>query len=780
MGTRGIGSSVPGGTSVGAARLGRAQRPVEQGSVGSSAATPQPRAPASTRAGFKGMLRHLIAAVAPPSAGRAHVVSDPGYGERMSAALNAGDLTALKELIERLPRRGSEQDRACWVGELLAHALAADRPPADCAEITVSVLRQAPRLPAAAQDALFEALLSLAGRSREQGNFYQTSYWLQSAEELADSPSLSPERRCAAVDACRSERLAWNAGTPDDTLVWLASDIGSSRADQMGDKVHALLVAAQGRPEATRAAVLEILAARARRLSAQALRQVAVAALEQLARPADVLSGLLDQVEGLPQGPEAAAIWWAVERALSRHPDPQARPALEHRLASLRDRLPDWDLKGSDQHVVVRVWPAMTRLGVPTHHYGHASMSVRQGAESSYLCWSDDDDPKRSCVMFPDPVDRYDVDKGFGLAARAKEGLRSGRLQPRPGQKELRHNGIVFDWGVSARKIYLPLCGSASPAGRTLFGLSNRHIMRAWSDVAEEARAGRARYAFISTDNNCAGMVMRMMACGGAPVFVQPPRALLYRQPNEVLSYSQRVRAEIDRLNTRADVLLTEYQRRCETLDLPTDATLEAAVSAYQDGGLEPPLDIDPATTDALHLMAQARALTLALDESADTGALAVLYAIQRRLLDLNESSARAHAATSTSSAAAPPSRRRPDNGIPARLKSWLSRSFAALPGTRGRTRSSQWAQLAAPQLLRAALRLSRAPEASRGRRFDYLLKASGALALPQRTALLLELADQLPALADGVDRTGALRAAMESLPEPHRQRLLTRVTGLP
>src|ERR1700691_3013429 len=299
MRIRRIGSVSVASSSTRPSAAGSAERPGAHEPAGASAAAQGPRAPVSTWTSFKRLLRHSIAFLVPPLASRAHVVPDPGFGDRMLAALKARDLTALKGLIERLPRRGSERDRIAWVVDLLGQA--ADYPPADCAEITVTVLRQAARLPPAARDAVFETLLSLAQRSRESGDFYQTSYWLRSAEELVDS--LSPERQVTAVAACQSQRLAWNERTEDGTLVNLASQIGSSPPDQTGDKVHALLLATQGRAVATRTAVLESLAAKAPQLSARALRQVAVAAFEQLERPADLLNGLLDRVESLAQGP---------------------------------------------------------------------------------------------------------------------------------------------------------------------------------------------------------------------------------------------------------------------------------------------------------------------------------------------------------------------------------------------------------------------------------------------------------------------------------------------
>jgi hypothetical protein len=720
------------------------------------------RASAGRWGNFKSLLARVCATVTAGSAGRARAPPGGGFGSRLAAALAARDPVDLRSLIPALAllrsdpdaplnRRGTEREKISWVYEILQSVEQFPRP--DRERITLALLEDAARLPAEAQWPLFEAVM---GCVRQQMDFFQKDYWLRSAAQLIESLPEEQGLRQQAAAAYADARAAWSSAATDDTLIDLASHVGESphvresaqggesaqaaewAQDRADDRVGALLLAMAGHATPVRNAVVAVLTERVALLPASALRRLERVVAERF--------------------PEVSV--------------------LRARLASLRLQFPDEQIKSSDRHVVVRVWPNVKTLGFPTPRVGHAAMSVRRGeGRSDDVSWrplegkSSIFDVRHYVEGRPAALGlSYREDKRYRMSDRASAALDSGRYAAREGQKRVRHQGLAFDWGVSAEKVYLPVCGSATSGSRNVFGLSAAHMARGWADVLSGMDRGEHRYVLLSRAENCAGMVGQMLAAGGASLFAAPPRVVLYAEPRQVQAYAQRLRAAIDALNVKADRLIAEYERRALLLDDGVAADLEAALQAYGGLGLKPRLDVDPASADPLHLMAQAKTLTLVLDDLADPAALAVLYAIHQRLRELNESSGEAGASWTPLSldAASPGAPRRVLVRAATRIRNWLSRSIAAiLPGRRRAQAGGAW-------LLQAARQIRDAPEHRRVERFDFLLNACGKLELPLRAELLLCLARHIDRLPEkGAERVAALLDANMRLPPTRRSAVL-------
>lgn len=145
-----------------------------------------------------------------------------------------------------------------------------------------------------------------------------------------------------------------------------------------------------------------------------------------------------------------------------------------------------------------------------------------------------------------------------GYKAASQDLMAKAQYYPRAEQKRTRDGG----WGVSARKVYLPMMGrnkEVAASGKTakfvLFGLNEKAILHEARHVKQEAAEGRIGYTLASTEENCASMALRMLRAGGAENFVPFSASWVTEDPNKAHAYAERLQARMDSLNRQvADI----------------------------------------------------------------------------------------------------------------------------------------------------------------------------------------------------------------------------------
>ncbi|KWC24946.1 multidrug DMT transporter permease [Burkholderia ubonensis] len=237
------------------------------------------------------------------------------------------------------------------------------------------------------------------------------------------------------------------------------------------------------------------------------------------------------------------------------------------------------------RHIVFRSWESHG-----FSHPGHASITIKNQAAADvarhvyeHVSWW----PTRPVSDRPfSPVasltlSSYRSDKQSELSPKTKQKLQDGaaarekiradgyryasaeeiadaRFFPRAAQKP---DGSR-EWGLSARKVYLPAIGrnpdrtgGAGDARFVLFGLDEAAILRDARAVKQGSADGTLSYRMASTKENCAAVALRVLRAGGAERFVPFTAAWIAENPNRAHAYAQAVQTRIDVLNQhRADI----------------------------------------------------------------------------------------------------------------------------------------------------------------------------------------------------------------------------------
>jgi hypothetical protein len=103
-------------------------------------------------------------------------------------------------------------------------------------------------------------------------------------------------------------------------------------------------------------------------------------------------------------------------------------------------------------------------------------------------------------------------------------------------------SGLVKIWVQNPEKVRIPMQGT--PGAQ--WGLDGARMFRWWEVFS---RSPKHRYRLLSTTQNCAGVIARVLQAGGAELFAPMPKPKGYLHPNHVHSWAKQVCKVVLQLN---------------------------------------------------------------------------------------------------------------------------------------------------------------------------------------------------------------------------------------
>lgn len=245
---------------------------------------------------------------------------------------------------------------------------------------------------------------------------------------------------------------------------------------------------------------------------------------------------------------------------------------------------------------IIRTWPYKS-----ISHPGHAALSVKSGEGEkhahTYVSWwaSEESTPGRINTktgtkgellnkVYGYSQINYLQDKYCEMSDRArsklaaakyalekvksgnftKDELSAAEVKLREKQKSLPKWGEDA-FGVSADKVYIPPQGvnRNKKTGEYLyniFGLNRKEMENEWAEVQKQEMAGVATYKMISNEENCAGMVLRVLKKGGSDIYIDNKKLSFFvNTANNVHRYAIQLQQKIDSLNEMANKLGSNF-----------------------------------------------------------------------------------------------------------------------------------------------------------------------------------------------------------------------------
>lgn len=274
------------------------------------------------------------------------------------------------------------------------------------------------------------------------------------------------------------------------------------------------------------------------------------------------------------------------------------------------------EAKYFERAAVIRTWPTTLRCLVQSDYIGHVALTAKNGVgnEKRYISWAPSKGNRVTSI-------------GHRVPARSAPNYSCDK------KRKVTKDTTYLK---RAEKVYLPFFGvntslEEAPITR-MFGLSESHFIAKNDDLL--GRISNNYYTLFSKTNNCAGVGLVVLKAAGADIFVKQPKLWLFATPNFVRNYSEKLVAEIDRLNDKADHLLAEYQDKGFSLDV----SLSEALDAYTEMHHDPLLVSIKQNDDPLSRLKQARDLTVMLDQQSepDMKQLALLCGLKNELVALS------------------------------------------------------------------------------------------------------------------------------------------------